>query len=136
MKTRILFIGHWRVEVHFADDGYDIDEIMGRLFSLGANVDTMRRALQIMEEEEPNKGFTFPNPIEHEIIVVIGPTSSGDEFIDTLVHEIHHVAVAIAEDLGIDLYEETPAYIAGDSARELAEVICQLGCRCCHPIEV
>lgn len=43
-----------------------------------------------------------------------------------------NLAVAIASDLGIDLESETPAYVAGDAARELADVICQLGCRNCH----
>lgn len=36
-----------------------------------------------------------------------------------------------AEGLGIDLESETPAYIAGDSARELADVVCNFGCRHC-----
>ena len=32
----------------------------------------------------------------------------------------------------IDLESESPAYIAGDSARALADVVCELGCRHCH----
>lgn len=64
--------------------------------------------------------------------MAIGPTTSGAEFQDTLVHEVHHLAVAIAAELGIDLESESPAYIAGDSARALADVVCELGCRHCH----
>ncbi len=42
------------------------------------------------------------------------------------------LAVAIASELGIDLESETPAYLAGDSARALAEVVCVLGCDHCR----
>lgn len=72
------------------------------------------------------------NPMNHEAAIVIGPTTSGAEFVDTLVHEVHHLAVAIASSLGIDIESETPAYISGDSARELADVICRMGCGNCR----
>lgn len=132
MKTRLLFIGRWKVEFRFAGEEYDVDEILERLYRLGAGSRALRQALDLMESEAPNTGFTFANPYEHEALVVIGPTSSGAEFIDTLVHEVHHLAVAVADDLGVDLEAETPAYIAGDSARELAAVVCELGCSHCR----
>ena len=75
-----------------------------------------------------NTGFTYSNLENHRAVVAVGPVSSGEEFIDTLVHEVHHLAVAIASGLGVDLEGETPAYLSGDSARALADVICRLGC--------
>ena len=92
----------------------------------------MRDAISLMEKGGLNTGFTFSNPVEHLAVVAIGPTTSGEEFQDTLVHEVHHLAVAIASELGIDLESESPAYIAGDSARALADVVCKLGCRRCR----
>ena len=83
-------------------------------------------------EGRPNEGFTFANQGMKEALVVIGPTTSGAEFQNTLVHEVHHLAVAIANSLGIDLESETPAYIAGDSTRELSDIICWLGCDNCN----
>lgn len=77
-------------------------------------------------------GSRYGNGDSYEIIVLIGPTTSGDEFQNTLVHELHHVAVAIASSLGIDLESETPAYIAGNSMRDLAGVVCELGCHRCN----
>lgn len=53
---------------------------------------------------------------------------AGAEFIDTLVHEIFHLAVAVALKEGANLKGEVPAYIAGDSARDLSDSICRLGC--------
>lgn len=60
--------------------------------------------------------------------MLIGPSSSGEEFQDTFVHEIRHLADAIAKSLGVPLDSERPAYISGDTARALTEVVCELGC--------
>lgn len=132
MIERTLTIGRWLVEFYFANDGYDPDVLLDRMYDFGATAPVMREALDLMEEAKLNTGFTFSNSVERVAIVAIGPTSSGSEFIDTLVHEVHHLAVAIASSLGIDLESESPAYIAGDSARALADVVCSLGCKHCR----
>lgn len=132
MERRDLKIGRWQVEFYFAVDGYDIDVLLDRLFDFGASGSTMRQALELMDSGDLNTGFTFSNPYDRVSLVAIGPTSSSEEFIDTLVHEIHHLAVAIAESLGVDLESETPAYVAGDSAKALADLVCSLGCRHCR----
>lgn len=132
MVRRSLNIGRWVVEFLFAKDGFDIGEVEESLYECGASDYALRQARNLMALCRYNCGFTFANPETLTAIVFIGPTSSGAEFTDTLVHEIHHLAVAIAAELGIDLESETPAYVAGDSARALADVICEMGCRHCH----
>lgn len=132
MIHRVLKIGRWVVDFLFATERYDIDGIVACLYDAGAYGSIVERAEDLMRMCEYNCGFTFSNPERHRAVVLIGPTTSGEEFTDTLVHEVHHLAVAIASELGIDLESETPAYVAGDSARALAEVICELGCPCCN----
>ena len=132
MTERTLVIGRWVAEFYFAEDGYDVDVLLDRMYDFGATASTMRQAMELMESGALNTGFTFCNPYERVAIVAIGPTTDGEEFINTLTHEIHHLAVAIAASLGIDLESETPAYVAGDSAMALAETICELGCRHCR----
>lgn len=131
MIRKVLHIGSWDAEFYFAPDGYDIDIILSRLYDFGADAKILKKALAMMEAGELNKGMTFANPLDHIALVLVGPTSNGEEFIDSLVHEVHHLAVFIATELGIDLESETPAYISGDSARDLARVICKLGCSHC-----
>lgn len=132
MIERDLYIGRWRVHFMFATDGYEDELVLTRLYDAEASYDIMRDVNNLMDSCEANCGFTYANGDSYEIIVLIGPTTSGEEFQNTLVHEIHHVAVAIASSLGIDLESETPAYIAGDSMRDLAGVVCELGCRRCN----
>ena len=116
----------------FATRGYDVDGVLGCMYDCGATWRVMDQAEDLMMSGKDNTGFTFANPGTFRAVVVVGPVSSGDEFVDTLVHEIHHLAVAIADNLGIDLEGEGPAYLSGDTARDLASVICELGCSHCH----
>ena len=131
MKKRELYIGRWSVEFYFAEEDYDMDMLLDRLYDFGAPASVMRQAMDLMESDKDNTGFTFTNPYEHCALIAIGPSSDGSEFVNTLVHEVHHLAVAIASGLGVDLEGETPAYIAGDSALALAETICEMGCKHC-----
>ena len=127
-----LKIGRWEVEFYFAKDSYDKETLLDRLYDFGASAKIMHQVEDLIDNDLPNTGFTFANPDEKLAIIAVGPTSSSSEFIDTLVHEVHHLSVAIAAGLGIDLEGEGPAYLSGDTARELAEVVCELGCRHCH----
>ena len=129
---RVLKIGRWVVDFIFATKVYDIDGILSCLYDAGAPGWAMGDAERLMSAGDFNTGFTYANPEIRRAVVVVGPTTSGAEYIDTLTHEIHHLAVAIASELGIDLESETPAYLAGDSARALAEVVCELGCDHCR----
>jgi hypothetical protein len=62
----------------------------------------------------------------------VGPTTSGKQFVNTFVHEVRHVADAIAKSIGYELDAEGPAYLSGDAAMALAEVLCELGCEHCR----
>lgn len=129
---RVLAIGRWVVDFIFATKYYDVDGILSCLYDAGAPRWVMENAGELMSEGKYNTGFTYTNPETHRAVVVVGPTTSGAEFTNTFTHEIHHLAVAIASELGIDLESETPAYLAGDSAKALAEVVCELGCEHCR----
>lgn len=132
MVHRVLKIGHWVVDFLFVRR-YDEEAILAILYDIGASKSVIRRAEQIMRESELNRGFTFANPYNKRALVVIGPSSSGAEFVDSLVHELHHLSVAIGKSIGYDLDGEGPAYLSGDSARALVKTICELGCdRCNH----
>ena len=114
----------------FARDEYDIDEVLSLMDECGATPSLCDRAERLMTSGKVNTGFTFSDSDAYRAIVVVGPSSSGEQFINTLSHEIHHLAVAIASSLGVDLEGETPAYITGDTTMELLKTICEFGCAC------
>ncbi|MBR5660589.1 MAG: hypothetical protein IKW99_03470 [Bacteroidales bacterium] len=132
MIHRELMIGRWHVYFIFAPDGYDDNTILDLMYDLDAPDYILVKAGKKMRRNRPNEGFTYSNEETREAVVVIGHTTSGKEFVNTLVHEIKHLSVAIADSLGLDMRGEAPAYIAGDSAEELAGIICELGCDKCN----
>lgn len=64
-------------------------------------------------------------------LMYIGPATDGGEFLDTLVHEVRHLANDIADHLGVPLDAEIPSYISGDTVRDLADIVCEFGCKRC-----
>lgn len=131
MTQRVLRIGRWRVLFLLDVRNEDVDDVIMALADCGAKGSVLRRASELILHGGHNTGLTYADEESKRAIVVVSRATSGSEFIDTLVHEIHHVAVSIADSLGVDLESETPAYISGDSARALAEAVCKFGCPHC-----
>ena len=132
MVHRVLKIGRWVADFLFATERYDIEGTVACLRDAEAPAWVIDQAVELMEAGSLNTGFTYANERLFRAVVCIGPTSSGAEFVDTMTHEIHHLAVAVASGLGVDLESETPAYLAGDTMREFADVVCRLGCDRCR----
>ena len=112
----------------FALEDYDEERILNILSEAGGNDAVLEQASDLMSRRRLNTAFTYTNADHMIAIIAIGPVSSRDEFIDSIIHEIHHLAVVIASNVGVDLEGEAPAYLSGDLARDMAEYICNLGC--------
>lgn len=135
MAHRVINIGRWVVDFLFVKERYDEEGIYACLYEIDAPYSVILRVGEIMESGKLNCGFTFSNPQLRRALCVVGPTSSGKEFINTFVHEVRHVADAIANSIGYDLDAEVPAYLSGDAAMALAEVVCELGCDHCRRVK-
>lgn len=137
MIRRVLRVGDWMVEFLFCVGRYDIDGVLACLYDAGAPRWVMKQALDLMENCDYDCGFTYSarrpqrysyyNRDKQRSVVLIGPTSSGAEFLDTTVHELRHLTDAIAKSMGVELDSEEAAYISGDTARELADIIFKIG---------
>ncbi len=128
MLHQQLKISKWKVDFLFAEESYDEEEVLTFMYDNEAPYDRMLDARDLMRRGKPNTGFTYTDPYFYYALVVIGPTTSGKEFIDTLTHELLHLATELAISQGDTAGSETAAYIAGDSARELSKAICRMGC--------
>lgn len=135
MLHRVLGIGKWVVDFLFADEGYDEEGVLSCLYDIDAPVDVMQRAYRIMESGRYNRGFTYNNESLMRSVVVVGPTTSGKQFLNTVSHEVRHLADGIARHLGVDLDSERPAYITGDAVMALGEVLCEMGCERCRGVK-
>lgn len=128
MIHRVLDIGRWVVDFLFATKRYDVEGVVACLYDAHAPRNIVEQAEELMNSCEYNCGFTYTNQRRRRGVVLIGPTTSGDEFLNTFTHEVRHLADAIATSLGVPLDSEKPAYISGNTAKALAEIVCELGC--------
>ena len=136
MVRHALLIGRWAIDFLFAEDDYNVEEIIDGLQECGAPSDIIDRVVSLVNSGRNNTGFTYTDSNIYRALVVIGPTTSGSEFVNTLVHELYHLAVVIASNLGIDLESESPAYLIGDAAESLFSFICKMGCSDCRDANV
>lgn len=132
MYHRALRFGGWDFIFLINTYGYDIEGVLACLWDAYAPEEVMEQAEELMRTCDYNCGFTYSNDDRRKSVIMIGPTESEPEFVDTLIHEIHHVAVAVADSIGAALGGETPAYISGDVARALSDIICRFGCGKCR----
>lgn len=132
MKHRVLLVGRWVVDFLFAEEDYDTDGILACLYDAHAPQGIMDQAEDLMASCQMNCGFTYTNSYRKRAVVLIGPTTNGSEFVNTLSHELYHLSVAIADSLGIDLLGERPAYMIGETMREFADLVCSMGCDHCR----
>jgi len=129
MYRHKVHINEWDAEYIITPHHYDSDVILESLRNARAPRHAVRSAMEIMDGLGfLNTGFTYVNTRRRKAVVVIGPVSSMQELINTFIHETYHLAVSITESYGYDLSGEVPAYLIGDLARELADVICTFGC--------
>lgn len=137
MVHRVLLISGWVVDFLFAERVYDVDGTLACLRDAGAPKWALSEAMDLMENCHRDCGFTFSrrnrysylNEDRHRAVVLIGPTSSCGEFLDTFIHELRHLTDSIAKSVGIALDSEDAAYISGDTARELSDVVTYFICR-------
>ena len=132
MIHRAIGIGEWVFDFLFAPSGNDLEGVLSCLKEYKAPEWILERTREIMTSGEMDCGFTFPNPDIRRGVVWVGPQSSGEEWINTTVHEIVHAAMSISPDLGIGCPGEPFAYLVGDITGEVADILCALGCDECR----
>ena len=129
MTHRTIHIRGWRVDV-FIESFQDnpMYDVLGCLESMKAPNDVLAKAKDLMWENKPNQALTYSKG--RRTCIYIGWTTSPQEFINSMIHEIRHLVDHIAEYYGLD-NNEAVGYLSGDAAFLLAEDICEHGCPHC-----
>ncbi len=107
------------IEVYYAVDAYYANEILAKLSYIGCSEELLEKARKNMLAKKKNMGLTYSNVKKKKSVVVIGLSSSPEEFENTLTHERGHLAAHIGKALGIDPYSENQQYLTGDIARQM-----------------
>ena len=91
----------------------DSMKVRRHLRDLGCTGIPLEDACNLVLEGEPNKGITYSNVDIRKTVVVIGWTTSKEEYMNSLSHEMLHVVQHISEQFLINMYGEEACYLLG-----------------------
>lgn len=131
MIVRKVHIRHWDIVFLFSFDQYDMERIYDTLLWVDAPDSIISNVSKNVYAGKLNEGFTFSEPSLRRTVFATGKTTTGPEMLNTIVHEIVHIAQHISEEDGIDPLSEEMAYLCGDIARTVSDIVCELSCPHC-----
>lgn len=122
----------WHVDFFFAITHYEQLPIVSIMEEMDAPRKVMQRVVEKMTEGKIDTGFTYSNPYQRRSIVVIGHSSRGAQFLNSFTHELRHLTDDIAIECGMKMAGEEAAYLTGDVAMKVADIVCDFSCNHCH----
>lgn len=123
----------WKVRVYHAVDALYTDKICDELSAIGCHGEDLLKAYESLSNGCVNNGITYSNFEHRKTIIVIGVTSDGGEYWNTLDHERNHLLQHIAQACNMDIYGEDISYISGEFIRDVYNSPAKkLLCDCCR----
>ena len=123
---------NWTIYAYYSVGHYYTEEIMERLVQIGCTDKHLQRAYRNLSSGHVDTGLTYSNPRKRKTVMVVGYASSGEEFLNSLLHEMRHVEEHILSASGVEPYGEPVAYLTGELGREMYRSISHLLCDCCR----
>lgn len=109
----------WMITIFLPVTRYHVAEIMDALLALGINEGNYKDAIGNLMSGKVNNGITFSSAEHRATVSVWAMATSPAEWLNLIVHELHHLSVQIASCNGLDLEGEEVCYINGDIAQYL-----------------
>ena len=115
MKRQIIYLESWNwLVVAFYDCGPDdADEALSALREIGCRGWQLFSARRNLKGIGRNNGVTYTNGRLRQSVMVIGKTSSADEFANSYDHEKGHLVKQIVQCEHMDPFGEEAEYLAG-----------------------
>lgn len=109
----------WYVKVYYVTSFYSFREIENDLYSLGYDDEKIEEIINELKEYKENEGYIFTNIHADRSLIIIGPTTSAEDFQDTFDHEKGHLAMHIAIAKDIDPFSEEFQYLNGIIGKQM-----------------
>lgn len=132
MTIRRTRIRRWDIVFYFSFNTYDKERILDALLWAKAPNSVISQVLENISAGRLNEGFCYSNSDLRRTVLGVGAASSGPEVLNSMIHEIIHICQHIALEDGLDPYGEPFAYLGGDIAREVSDIVCLLSCPHCR----
>jgi hypothetical protein len=111
----------WTVAFFLPVTGVHVQEILYTLRMIGCSEENLATAQTNLMSGQFNNGLTFSN--DRVSVCVWAVATSPPQYLNLIVHELHHLSVHIAKENGMDLEDEEVCYINGDMAMQLYDLI-------------
>ena len=134
MFSRKVRIAGWTIWFIFSFDADDMESIYDALLWAEAPDSIISNVSKNVYAGKLNEGFTFSEPSLRRTVFATGKTTTGPEMLNTIVHEIVHIAQHISKEDGIDPLSEEMAYLCGDIASTVSDIVCELSCPHCSGV--
>lgn len=120
----------WKITCYYAVTHYEVEEILQTMERAGADDESLERAYDNLSSGNLNTGLCYSG--NGESVLVISVASSPAQFLNSLVHELHHLASHIASALGYNQKGEDACYMAGETAEKMYKVASKFLCEHCR----
>lgn len=110
----VLGAYNWHIQAFYNFTCNYTPEAVRALQRIKCPKNIIREAVSNIMSCKLNKGLTFTNMSLQRSVIIVSETSSPSEFLNTLVHEDHHLLSHIAEKYGISCGSEELCYLAGE----------------------
>lgn len=122
----------WHITIYYAVDTYYTDEILEELEYVGCSTNELARAEYALRNGHYNTGLTYSNLKNRYSVVIIGLTTTPEEFQNTFDHEKGHLAMHIGEALDMDIFGEEYQYLSGMIGQLMFKVAKRFLCEHCR----
>lgn len=125
MKRQTIYIPKyaWTVHIYYDTTLRNADEILDKLYRMGCSREGIARTRNQFLERSYNNGLTYSNKVCRESLMSLGRASSFPQFLNSFVHEVHHLATHIADASDIPLDGEEICYLSGMIAQKMYPVL-------------
>lgn len=107
----------WTVQIFYNVPPSRVDIIRRHLQALACHSRPLEDACLLVSQSAPDTAFTYTNIFLHRTLIVLCPSSSPSQFLNTLTHELLHATTHISNYYNIPLGTETPCYLIGSLAQ-------------------
>lgn len=112
----------WEVVVLYDVGPNDVEHIKELLSEICDDYGTIQDGVKYIRKGDYNSGFIYTNYDRKASVIVIGRTTSKQEFFNTIVHEANHLQSHIATKYNIDEKGEEVSYLIGDIIQKMYKV--------------
>lgn len=125
MKRQRIYIPDydWLVDIYYDSTSMDAKEIVRKIALLGCSEEGILTTYKQLSSGILNNGFTYSNRALRRSVMSLGRASSFAQFLNSFVHELHHLVTHISTTVGLDLQGEGICYLSGDLAQRMYPIL-------------